>query len=125
MLGFDSSVNESLHNLFIGNIVMRSQLPNALIDLQPYQSRTPVSNFSLRPKTAQFPTYHNHQSPKQNLYHSRTPSNGQSNNHNPHRPTFTQSRISMANSHASQLSNMMVEHTDPFPSDIVFLLKSE
>ena len=104
---------------------MRSQLPNALIDFQPYQPHKPIANVSLRSKTAQFPSYHHHQSSKPNPYHSRTPSNGQSHNQYPHRPPFTQSRISMANSQVSHLTNMMTEHTDPFPSDLVFLLKSE
>ncbi len=31
----------------------------------------------------------------------------------------------MSNSHVSQLSNMMAEHTDIFPDDIVFLLGNE
>ena len=38
---------------------------------------------------------------------------------------FSRSRVSVATSHASQLNNIMSEHTDIFPDDLVFLLSNE
>lgn len=38
---------------------------------------------------------------------------------------MSRSKVSMASSHVSELSNLMAEHTDIFPDELVFLLSNE
>lgn len=38
---------------------------------------------------------------------------------------FSRSKVLMNSSHVSQLNNMLSEHTDIFPNDLVFLLRNQ
>lgn len=106
---------------------MYSQQQNRSYFAQP-DPRNPY-NQPPRPQTPHSPVLSNLPSYNLNKSYGRLPSQvpsypnpigamGQKNN-------FSRSRVSMASSHVSQLNNMMSEHTDIFPDDLVFLLSNE
>jgi hypothetical protein len=98
----------------------RSYFPSGMEAKNPYTHQH-------RPSSSHSPVLNNLPSYNLNKSYSKLPYNQQPYQSQgvPPRGNFSRSRVSMSNSHVSQLSNMMAEHTDIFPDDIVFLLGNE
>jgi hypothetical protein len=78
-----------------------------------------------RPQTSHSPVLNNLPSYNLNKSYGRLPAQQQGYGSVGPRQNMSRSKVSMASSHVSELSNLMAEHTDIFPDELVFLLCNE
>jgi hypothetical protein len=78
-----------------------------------------------RPQTSHSPVLNNLPSYNLNKSYGRLPVQGQGYASVGQKQNMSRSKVSMASSHVSELTNLMADHTDIFPDDLVFLLSNE